>query len=228
MESAPLVKEILREKEEYCVGSRESSSVVVSKKRRLPFRHVQQKTIPRLLKTVTVYLLKFRWHLWDLVWLFSRFQFLVATSKTGRSSALFNTPAFLRYSVIWDRFALMKSSNYAFYRTGVSVWIVVEYDAIDDNYSECQPDKSDSPGKYSSSRYSRMHKETVWPSELVRTSRMFFFVVAPVALIHWKCFVVLMSALQYLQREEFRVHGRATGDSHSVSDVKSTRMQVSN
>lgn len=57
---APLVKEILREKEEYCVGSRESSSVVVSKKRRLPFRHVQQKTIPRLLKTVTVYLLKFR------------------------------------------------------------------------------------------------------------------------------------------------------------------------
>lgn len=59
-ESAPLVKEILREKEEYCVGSRESSSVVVSKKRRLPFRHVQQKTIPRLLKTVTVYLLKFR------------------------------------------------------------------------------------------------------------------------------------------------------------------------
>lgn len=54
------MKEILREKEEYCVGSRESSSVVVSKKRRLPFRHVQQKTIPRLLKTVTVYLLKFR------------------------------------------------------------------------------------------------------------------------------------------------------------------------
>lgn len=34
-----------------------------------------------------------------------------------------------------------------------------------------------------------------------------------------------MSALQYLQREEFRVYGRATGDSHSVSDVKSTRMQ---
>lgn len=30
----------------------------------------------------------------------------------------------------------MKSSNYAFYRTGVSVWIVVEYDAIIDNYSE--------------------------------------------------------------------------------------------
>lgn len=174
MESAPLVKEILREKEEYCVGSRESSSVVGSKKRRLPFRHVQQKTLPRLLKTVTVYLLKFRWHLWDLVWLFSRFQFLVATSKTGRSSALFNTPAFLRYSVIWDRFALMKSSNYAFYRTGVSDWIVVEYDAIIDNYSECQPDKSDSPGNYSSSRYSCVYKETVWPSELVRTSRMFF------------------------------------------------------
>lgn len=163
MESVPLVKKILPEKEEYCVG---------------------------------------------------------------RSSALFNTPAFVRYSVIWDRFALMKSSNHAIYRTGVSVWIVVEYDAIDDNYSECQPDKSDSPGNYSSSRYSRVHKETVWPSELGRTSRMFF--VAPVALIHWKCFVVLMSALQYLQREEFRVYGRATGDSHSVSDVKSTRMQVSN
>lgn len=31
-----------------------------------------------------------------------------------------------------------------------------------------------------------------------------------------------MSALQYVQREEYRVHGRATGDSHSVSDVKST------
>lgn len=35
-----------------------------------------------------------------------------------------------------------------------------------------------------------------------------------------------MSALQPEQRE-FCVHGRVTGDSHSVSDVKGTRIQVS-
>lgn len=46
-------------------------------------------------------------------------------------------------------------------------------------------------------------------------------------LIHWRCLVVLMSALQPEQREQFRVHGRVTGDSHSVSDVKGARIQVS-
>lgn len=35
-----------------------------------------------------------------------------------------------------------------------------------------------------------------------------------------------MLALQPVQREEFRVHGRVPGDSHSVSDVKGTRIQV--
>lgn len=39
--------------------------------------------------------------------------------------------------------------------------------------------------------------------------------------------MVLMSALQPEQREQFRVHGRVTGDSHSVSDVKGARIQVS-
>lgn len=130
MESSPLVKEILTEKEEYCVGSRKSSSVVVSKKRRLPFRHVQQKTIPRLLTTVPVYLLKFRWHLWDLVWLFSGFQFLVATSKTGRSSVLFKPPTFLGYSVMWDRFALMMIQIMHSTALESLLWIVVGHDAI--------------------------------------------------------------------------------------------------
>uniref|UniRef100_K1QGF3 Uncharacterized protein n=1 Tax=Magallana gigas TaxID=29159 RepID=K1QGF3_MAGGI len=40
MEPAPLVKEVLTEEDE-CVGNK-SSPAVVSKKRRLPLRHVQQ------------------------------------------------------------------------------------------------------------------------------------------------------------------------------------------
>nr|XP_011435772.2 uncharacterized protein LOC105334139 [Crassostrea gigas] len=57
------------------------------------------------------------------------------------------------------------------------------------------------------------------------------FTVAPVnspaVLIHWRCLVVLMSALQPEQCEQFCVHGRVTGDSQSVSDVKGARIQVS-
>lgn len=41
MEPVPLVKEVLTEEDE-CVGNKESSPAVVSKKRRLPLRHVQQ------------------------------------------------------------------------------------------------------------------------------------------------------------------------------------------
>uniref|UniRef100_K1PMR9 Uncharacterized protein n=1 Tax=Magallana gigas TaxID=29159 RepID=K1PMR9_MAGGI len=41
MEPTLLVKEVLTGEDE-CVGSRESSHAVVSKKRRLPLRHVQQ------------------------------------------------------------------------------------------------------------------------------------------------------------------------------------------
>lgn len=57
------------------------------------------------------------------------------------------------------------------------------------------------------------------------------FTVAPVnspaVLIQWRCSVILMSGLQPEQREQFRVHGCVTGDRHSVSQVKSTRIQVS-
>lgn len=95
-EPAPLVEEIFTAEDE-CVGSRESSPAFVSKKRRLPLRHVQQKAYSetadkraRLSPEVKVISCEL-----SVVSIF-----LAATSKTGRSSIMFNSPFFLGYSVM--------------------------------------------------------------------------------------------------------------------------------
>ncbi|XP_061177590.1 uncharacterized metal-dependent hydrolase HI_0454-like [Saccostrea echinata] len=49
---------------------------------------------------------------------------------------------------------------------------------------------------------------------------------SPAALFHWRCLVVLLSPLQPMQREEFRTHGRVTGDITSTPDTEETQVPV--
>lgn len=59
------------------------------------------------------------------------------------------------------------------------------------------------------------HQGWMEPSEGFRLSP----INSPAVLVHWRCLVALMSLLQPMQCEEFRVHGRVISDMQSVTNT---------